>query len=440
MLAVELLSTVIVVWIGLICTLAIQRRRWTPKERRMIWWAFGAHLAGGLAQLGITLAIYAGGDSLGYFRRAGFYADLIRDAPFIWGPRVLAHTFQIDIGWPLSGFAGTTSGSMTGLTVLPVLATGKSIVATFLCFALVAFFGKLLCYRAVRVSVPPEYRHRMCLAFLFLPSVVFWTSGILKESVAIAGLGLAMYGLAHVVYRHRVWRAAMMIGIGALFIGLVKPYILFPLSAAGGVWYFWQNGGARRQKLKPVHFVVGAVLAVGGVIVLGELFPQYAYDNIGVEAARLQEIGTLVTGGTSYEIVEGSERSVAGQLAYAPLALATSLFRPLPFEIVNITSAVNAVEVFVFTLLFIRAWLAHGWRGLLRRIKSLPFMTFAFTFTLVAGIAIGLATTNLGTLSRYRVPMFPFYVAMIAYMFPLRQKAVATARAAVRRTRATAGS
>jgi hypothetical protein len=436
---VELLSTIIVVWIGLICVLAIQRRRWTSRERRMIWAAFGVHLAGGLAQLGVTLAVYSGGDSIGYFRRAGRYADLIRDAPFIWGPRVLAHTFQVDIGWPLSGFAGTTSGSMTGLTVLPVLVTGKSILATFLCFALLAFFGKLLCYRAVRVSVPPEYRDRMCMAFLFLPSVVFWTSGILKESVATAGLGLAVYGLAHLVYRHRVWRAAAMIAVGALFIGFVKPYILFPLSAAGGVWYFWQNGGSRRQKLKPVHFVIGAVLAIGGVIALGQLFPQYAYDNIGLEAARLQEIGTLVTGGSSYEIVDSTDRTLAGQLAYAPLALATSLFRPLPFEIVNITSAVNAIEVFFFTLLFIRAWLAHGWRGLLRRLRGLPFMAFAFTFTLVAGVAIGLATTNLGTLSRYRVPMFPFYVAMIAYAFPLKERAKKAVRSVARRGHA-AGS
>lgn len=417
----ELFSSIVVFWLGLVGVVVATRKRWTPTERSLIWGAFFVHVAGSLAQLWITLSIYAGGDSLGYFRRASYYVDLITHAPFVWGPRVLAHTLQIDIGWPLSAFAGTSSGSMTGITVLPVLLTGKSVYATFLFFGILSFFGKLVGLRGIRACVPPDFRTRLCLTILFVPSVVFWTCGILKESVAVTGLGLAIYGLVRIVHRYQLKVGVPVLAIGMVLIGLVKPYILFPLSCAAGVWYYWQHGATRRR-LTLVHLVVGAGLAIAGVVAFGKLFPQYAVENVSVEAGRLQEIGAEITGGTSYEIVETPERTMAGQLAYAPIALATSLFRPLPFEVVNLTSAINAVEVFLLTLLLIRALFARGGRRILRMITSNPVMMFAVVFTLISGIAIGLATTNLGTLSRYRVPMFPFYVLLIAWIYPVRER------------------
>jgi hypothetical protein len=49
------------------------------------------------------------------------------------------------------------------------------------------------------------------------------------------------------------------------------------------------------------------------------------------------------------------------------------------------------------------------WRTLT---SSSPLM-FCAAFTLTLGVAVGLATTNLGTLSRYRMPLVPFFVAMV---------------------------
>lgn len=419
----DLFASLLVIWLALVGAFFVQRRKWTPRERQVIWLSFAAHLFAAIAQHWISFNIYAGGDTLGYFLRAARYADLVTSAPFIWGPRVAAHALQIDIGWPLSAFAGTTAGSLTGLTVLPVLLTGKSTWGTFMAFAFASFFGKVMCLRAARNAVPIQYRTRFAMVFLLLPSVVFWTSGIIKESVAVMGLGIALYGWSRIVNKFKVVSGTVFTAFGSLLIGLVKPYVLFPFVLSAGIWYYWRRADVARRSLRPIHFVVGALVAVGGIVLLGEIFPQYSVNRIGEEAARLQDIGASHRGGSSYDIVEqGQNRTLIEQLGYAPLALATSLFRPLPFEIRNITSAINAIEVFLITLLLIRTWLARGARTIGRMIYRNPFMMFTLTFTVVAGVAIGLATTNLGTLSRYRVPMFPFYVAIIAFAYPLPRR------------------
>ena len=42
-----------------------------------------------------------------------------------------------------------------------------------------------------------------------------------------------------------------------------------------------------------------------------------------------------------------------------------------------------------------------------------PFLFSAVVFCGVFGLGVGLATANLGTMSRYRAPMMPFYVTTL---------------------------
>ena len=47
----------------------------------------------------------------------------------------------------------------------------------------------------LRVSFPIEVRTRMLVASMLVPSVVFWSSAILKETVAMAACGWVILGL-----------------------------------------------------------------------------------------------------------------------------------------------------------------------------------------------------------------------------------------------------
>ena len=42
-----------------------------------------------------------------------------------------------------------------------------------------------------------------------------------------------------------------------------------------------------------------------------------------------------------------------------------------------------------------------------------PFLVFCTVFVIAFGIAVGLTSTNLGTLSRYRSPILPFFAVLL---------------------------
>ena len=75
---------------------------------------------------------------------------------------------------------------------------------------------------------------------------------------------------------------------------------------------------------------------------------------------------------------------------------------------------VNSVEMTVILYFVIIAFVRTGRVELLRWAWRSPDIMASLAFVLLFSFAVGLATTNLGTLSRYRLPMMPFYIYVVA--------------------------
>ena len=195
---------------------------------------------------------------------------------------------------------------------------------------------------------------------------------------------------------------------GAVPILLIKPYIAFPFALAAGCWYYWSRSVRRgRLRIRPAHLVVGALVGCGTIVLLGHYVPDYAVDQLGDQAAQLQHVGQRIRGGSTYALSTEAPTSLAGQLAYAPAALVFALFRPTLFEVRNLLILANSVETTLLTLLFLRLVLTRNLRNVWRQVTEDPFLVFCIVF------AVGLASTNVGTLSRYRAPLLPFFVALL---------------------------
>ena len=109
----------------------------------------------------------------------------------------------------------------------------------------------------------------------------------------------------------------------------------------------------------------------------------------------------------------GAPTSLAGRLAYAPAALVFALFRPTLFEVRDLLILANSVETTLLSLLFLRMVLTRNLRNVRRQVIEDPFLVFCIVFVVAFGTAVGLASTNVGTLSRYRAPLLPFFVALL---------------------------
>ena len=400
------------------CSTGLSRR-----ERSWVTVAFLMHVGFASAQVPLTRSFFRGGDMFLYFSYGEILAQMMERDPLHIIPEVTALLLHNRPHLPLMIIgAGTGTGTMSALAAWTFYLLGPSQYAACITFATLSLCGKIAMYRVFRADVDSALRWPMAIATLFVPSYVFWSSGLIKEAVVVAGLGWSLLGLHLWIREGRPVPGLTLIIIGAASMLLIKPYILLPFILAGSSWYYWARSLERgRVRIRPTHFAVAAVLGVGGIVVFGQYFPEYAIDNFTVRTSGLQQLGRR--GGSAFTLGGETPSTLVGQFAYAPGALLTALFRPLIFEAHNVPTLVNAMETAVFTVLFARILFTRNLGKVLRQIGDNPLLVFCVVFVMAFGIAVGLASSNLGTLSRYRSPLLPFFVVLLLVLGkPLRAR------------------
>ena len=393
-----------------LCAKGLSRR-----ERKWIALSFFMHIAFACAQVPIALGFYGSSDMFLYFSYGEILSAMMERDPGRIIPEVTALLLHRDYHLPLRIIgAGSATGSMSALAAWSFYFLGPSKYASCVAFGILSLCGKVGMYRTFRANVDPSHRFWVAVAALFVPSFVFWSSGLIKEAVAIAGFGWALYGLHLWVRESKALQGALLIVLGSVPVLLMKPYILFPFVLAGGTWYYWARGTRRgRVRVRPAYLVAAGFLAVGGIVALGRYFPDYSADTFSARAFELQTIGRGVRGGSNFMLSGDIPNTLAGQLAYAPVALLASLFRPSIIEARNLLMLANAIETTVLTLLLLRLAFTRNLGRVRREVLNDPFLVFCLVFVIAFGIAVGLTSTNLGTLSRYRSPILPFFAILL---------------------------
>lgn len=384
-----------------------------PRERTLLFISYWACVAATFAQVWITAAAYGGGDMLLYALKGEIFAALIRTDPAQFIPELIKLLFHREANLPVRfGGFGSATGSMAALAGLITYATSGGIYTIGLVVAIAACLGRFALYDAFRSQLPESARMPTAIALMLLPSTVFWSSGYMKEPVAIAGFGYTVNGMYQLVQRRRPVGLVYM-ACGGILVALFKAYILFAFVIAAAPWVYFTLAPEASSRIRPTHIVVALAIAVGGVIALGKIFPEYALETLAEQAAYQQEVGQVHSGGSTYSMGNTEERTLWGQLSFAPWALATSLFRPFLYEVRNPQMFANAAETTAILLLFLYLLLRVRLKQLAQLIISSPLLMFCLIFTLTFGVAVGLTTSNLGTLSRYRMPLMPMFCTLL---------------------------
>ena len=385
----------------------------SQQERRWVGYSFVMHVAFGCIQVPLTLRFFGGGDMFVYLTYGEALSGMMERDPIHAIPEVTGLLFHQRPNLPLHVLgAGTGTGTMSGLAGWTFYLLGPSRYAACVAFAIFSLIGKIGIYRVFRANVDPGLRWLMAIAALFVPSFVFWSSGVLKEAVVVGGFGWTLFGLHLWIREGRAFAGWALMAVSAIPVLLIKPYVVFPLALAGGSWYYWARSLRHgRVRIRPFRLAVGAVLGLGGIVLLGQYFPDYSLESFAEQSASLQRLGHR--GGSAFTLTSDTPTTLIGQFAYAPAALLTSLFRPFIFEVHNVPSFVSALETTVLTLLFVRVLFGRNLGRVRDEILGSPFLVFCVVFVVAFGVAVGLSTSNLGTLSRYRSPLLPFLAALL---------------------------
>ena len=292
--------------------------------------------------------------------------------------------------------------------------------SSYLAISLVfSFFALLGCLQIYKVFADqfPNAKKQIAIACFFIPTVCFWSSGILKDSLTFGALGFLLNSTYNIFIRKRnfvssiIWSA---ISISLLLV--IKPYILLAFAPAMIILIFTHWSTAVKSKaLKGIVFFL--MLAFG--LLAGILFYQNLTSAESLKSYRtetiLQQIDrqrnvyeseALRDAGSNFSL--GTE-DVTGMFF---LGFVAAYFRPFLWEVGSPIMALSAAESLLFLLLLLFVMYKVGVYRALKLIFSNPLILFCFIFSLLFGGAVGTSTGNFGTLVRYKIPGLPFFMLL----------------------------
>lgn len=297
---------------------------------------------------------------------------------------------------------------------------GESYTAISMCYSFFAFWG---CWKSFTVfaSLYPHLKKGMAICFLFFPSVVYWGSAITKDSVCLGSLGLFVYCFYQLFFNRKLvlLYAASLIFWGTILF-LTKPYILLSVVPALALWFFLQVNSKIKDKSLRYGSFVALFVVIGGAVVLLIQFMlrsefleagQYKAQNINQYVATAQQ-GYNQAGGSVFNIgtLDGT---VGSLLIMFPKAVNASLFRPYLWEVNSPVMLISALESLTLFLLVLLAIFKHGFKKFFSTIFSTPVLVFMFTYSFFLSGLVAITTNNFGSLVRYKIPVMPFFLAMI---------------------------
>lgn len=358
---------------------------------RIIWEAFGDNLYKGIALL---------------FSDGSHEGPLYKYSSQIWYFRDPQSFFVIRIA-----------------AILDLL-TFSSYSGTAVLFAVISFAGAWLFF-ATFVERYEEAHLWLAISILFLPSVVFWGSGLFKDSLTLSALGIATYTFKRLFLDQR-WS---LIAFGFLLFSFfiiysIKKYILLCFLPAILLWWFAYNLSRFRSLmlkiiLIPVVGVVAILLGYFTILKVAEDDPRYNINKLA-ETAKITAYdirygwGARSGEGSGYTLgeLDGSWQSM---IRLAPKAINVSLFRPYFWEVRNPLMLLSAVEA--FGLLLLTLFVLFKSRSKIVQYLQKPDVLFCLVFGIFFAFAVGVSTYNFGTLSRYKIPMMPYYALGLSLIY-----------------------
>ena len=305
------------------------------------------------------------------------------------------------------------------------LFTGATYSATALFFAAFAFSGHWALYSIFQKLYQDKTEH-LAIACLFIPSVVFWGSGILKDTITLSALCWITYGLLRITIFGRLGLVNILL---ILFMGWmiysIKIYILLCFLVAASIFLYFQYISVIKNQLMKIAIapILIFVFLGGGWLTMeniAEKDNRYALDNIAQTAmitAYDIRYGWGARNGDNSGYTLGELDGTFGSLvALAPQGVIVALFRPWLWEIKNplmVLAAIESMTVLIFTL---KILFTNNWKGSLSKINE-PVILFCLSFSLLFAFAVGVSTFNFGTLMRYKIPVLPFYGIIISHLF-----------------------
>lgn len=396
--------------------------------RRYFWPGLVLHVLAGWGVGLLYRYAYGGGDTWFFFERADAltrlaYTDIFRYLDLLFAPE--RTTFE-------SG-SERTYYAVHWFSLWHLLG-GRSYWLTAAYLSLLSFSGLWACMEALAFRFPRQRRY-LAMAFLFSPSVLFWSSGWLKESILwfFLGWGIALFLNLQAGRRSCWWQWGIAM-VGLFLIWKIKYYYLAALLPA--LFTYGLTVALNRRYPMPMRKVIllQLMLYVGLLFLATRLHWNLHPEHLLEAIFNSHHLVRTQTPPHNLLLRLPETPSLAALLTSVPEALVASLFRPFVWESGSALKTLAGLETLALTLLWIGGLYRRGREvaqaGLPTPASWLPALVAVMLYLLVLAILLPLAAPNLGSLVRFRVSFWPFWVWLSLAFFGSPNKSAGSSKEA----------
>lgn len=293
---------------------------------------------------GITLGLiykyyYDDGDTFHYYHDALIVNNVIASHPLVVFSLFFSEDWSYLSNSTIHYIQQARALTFSKFLGLLLFLSGKSYWLLSLWLSFLSYLGIYIFVDFCRKRLP-KLHHSALAIFMFIPSIVFWSSGVIKEVLALPAILLITIPILKIFIDKKLEKHDfILLLLAGLILGSIKYYVLaalllsFAPFVAIELWF-------KNLKAKWIVWAIFTILLLGvGPII----HPNFTPDNFFAAIVRSHDFIVAQNGEGAIHFYY-LEPHILAFLINAPLALFSGLFRPMVFEIDSALSFIVSLE------------------------------------------------------------------------------------------------
>ncbi len=252
----------------------------------------------------------------------------------------------------------------------------------------------------------------MFFATMFLPSLLFWGSGLLKDGLLLFAFGFLLYSFHKMNRSIHSTKDIVMFCLSMLLLLFTKLYVLI-ITLPGLVAWYWSRKDTSAVKII-LKFMVGYFIFF--IIAFNIWRVNEKYDVADILYYKQRNFYVLANNTKAQSLIQipPLDATAASLIKHAPAAIARVFVRPSPFDAHSLLIGMAALENILIILVAVFCVFK------MKRNSNVnnAFFWFSIFFVTCIFALIGLITPILGAMVRYKVVALPFLMFVLVSLLP----------------------
>lgn len=274
----------------------------------------------------------------------------------------------------------------------------------------ISFIGLTALYKLF-YNIFSSKKYELIFAVYLAPSVLLWTSGVLKESIIMFALGFLLYTFDKIFIKKMFKTGYIFLFLISIFILLISKFYILLIAIPGLISLVWIN--KTKNKLIFLKFLIVHLIFL--LMAFNSSIFVKSYDFTSILSRKQHDfvnfIDSLPNVGSKINIPELNSTWIS-VIKNSPIAFANTLLRPAIYDANSLLVLLSSLENLLIAILII---LCVFFRNSFAKINN-SYFYLALFFTIFVFTLSGITTPVFGALVRYKTPALPFLFIVFLFL------------------------